>query len=153
MQPVYMVIWADTIREPTARRPCWWNRSGAKLTCSKCPCPENCLARDIFCKWAAREPQNPVEMRAICDRSKGQQYPSIAVQARNLWVSVKEFVKSGGKLASKEERARRLAICESCEKWDKAQRRCTSCGCTSIKLWAASSRCRLPVPKWKEVTS
>jgi hypothetical protein len=79
-------------------------------------------------------------------------YPPILEQASSLFRSARDWVKSGFKLAPKAVPAERLAICESCEKWDLVQRRCRACGCTSLKPWAASSRCPLPEPKWREVT-
>jgi hypothetical protein len=79
-------------------------------------------------------------------------YPPVATMAGNLFRSARDWARSGFKLAPKAVRAERLAICESCPKWDSHQHRCTVCGCTSLKFWAASSRCPLPDPKWREVT-
>jgi hypothetical protein len=83
---------------------------------------------------------------------EGAHYPSAQQQARNLWVSLKRFVRSGGELAPKAERARRLAICLGCDKYDQAQKRCRVCGCkNSAKVWLASDRCPLDPPKWTAI--
>jgi hypothetical protein len=38
--------------------------------CERCPCPDTCLSRPSFCQWAAEEPQNPVRIDHICNRSR-----------------------------------------------------------------------------------
>jgi hypothetical protein len=74
-------------------------------------------------------------------------YPPIHQQARNLWRDIKAFVRSGGKLAPKPLRTARLSVCESCEKWDKQQRRCTVCGCKGdAKVYSLVAKC--PLDKW-----
>ncbi len=40
------------------------------MSCERCPCPDVCLGWTTFCQWAARAPVDPVEIRAICDRSR-----------------------------------------------------------------------------------
>jgi hypothetical protein len=92
------------------------------------------------------------EMIRMSSGDDSPQYPPIAIQASNLFRSAIGWARSGFKLAPKAVRAERQAICDLCEKWDKVQRRCRACGCTSLKPWAASSRCPLPDPKWREVT-
>lgn len=38
--------------------------------CPKCPCPDICLRREIWCQWAADKLADSVEVRSICDRSR-----------------------------------------------------------------------------------
>ena len=44
----------------------------------------------------------------------------------------------------------RRAICDACEHWDATaflgMGKCKACGCSSLKLWLATSRC--PLKKW-----
>lgn len=75
--------------------------------------------------------------------------PSVGQMATNLFRSVKAFAKSGGKLASKEVRTERKAICVACEHWTGFQ--CRKCGCTGLKLYAAAMEC--PIGKWLAVTA
>ena len=49
--------------------------------CQRCPCPHKCLAWDVFCKWAAKEPQDKVEMMHICNRSSSEMTPGPMVLA------------------------------------------------------------------------
>jgi hypothetical protein len=37
--------------------------------CTRCPCPETCLRWPPFCEMAAAEPQDPVSIRHIVNRS------------------------------------------------------------------------------------
>jgi hypothetical protein len=75
-------------------------------------------------------------------------YPPVAVQARNLWRSIKAFVASGGKLAPKSVRAERQATCNGCPFW---RGRCLKCGCTGLKLYAAVAVCPDDPPRWLAV--
>lgn len=40
------------------------------MSCERCPLPALCLRRPEYCRWAAEEPQDPLKMRAIVDRSR-----------------------------------------------------------------------------------
>jgi hypothetical protein len=130
--------------------------------CSHCP-----LAADLTCRGPQlrrlcelvdpRNPKRKPEYVSVLDinsvaiqAAPATGYPPVATQAASLWRSIKGFVKSGGKLASKAERARRLAICLGCEKYDASQKRCRVCGCkNSAKVYIASDKC--PLDKWSEV--
>lgn len=69
--------------------------------------------------------------------------------AKNLWRSIKDFVASGGKLASKSVRQKRTAICVRCVHYDLKAKRCTQCGCfQDAKVWVAAAKCPLDPPKW-----
>jgi hypothetical protein len=46
--------------------------------CQACPCPATCLRRATFCAWAARSPQDPVEVLAIVNRSALGEVPLAA---------------------------------------------------------------------------
>jgi hypothetical protein len=83
--------------------------------------------------------------------SETTDFPPLVTQAQNLFRSARGFVRSGFKLASKLERARRLEICRVCPKY--VGNRCSVCGCASAaKTWVASDRCPLDPPKWSAVT-
>lgn len=125
------------------------------MSCQNCPCPDICLKRDIFCEWAATSPSNPIEIKAICERSRlganpqPSQYPSSLVQAKNLWRSIKGFVASGGRLASKADRQKRTSLCVRCVHYDLKAKRCMVCGCaTSAKVYIAADKCPLDPPRW-----
>jgi hypothetical protein len=125
------------------------------MKCSKCPCPDKCDGWQSFCEWAAREPQDPVQMRHICNRGltgQSTSYPSVGQQAKNLFRSALGFARSGFKLAPRAVRRARLAICEGCEHYDLVARRCRKCGCRqSAKVWVAADKCPLLPPKWGPV--
>lgn len=76
-------------------------------------------------------------------------YPPVATMIGSLWREMLAFVRSGGQLASKEERARRRAICEVCSFWNAAARRCTQCGCKGdIKVYSLVAKCPDDPPRW-----
>jgi hypothetical protein len=75
--------------------------------------------------------------------------PSLATRAGYLAKAVVAAVATGGETVSPEERARRLAICASCEHFDDAARRCRVCTChMPLKVRLAAWHCPLPEPKW-----
>lgn len=70
--------------------------------------------------------------------------------AKNFTASVAEWVKSGAPLVSEEQFKRRVAECRACEFFDAeafgGKGRCMKCGCSSYKLFLATSKC--PIGKW-----
>lgn len=77
----------------------------------------------------------------------GDAKPSIIDMAKNLSASAIGFIKDGLKIADDEEQARRMTICEGCDRFDKVSRRCMECGCYSTwKSYLRSSHC--PIDKW-----
>jgi hypothetical protein len=75
--------------------------------------------------------------------------PGLAERAGYLASAAVAAVQSGGKQVSAEERARRLAICESCEHFDAAAERCRRCTCyMPWKVRLEAWHCPLPEPKW-----
>jgi hypothetical protein len=75
--------------------------------------------------------------------------PSLATRAGYLASAVVAAVASGGETVSPEERARRLAICASCEHFDAAAERCRRCTCyMPLKTRLAAWHCPLDPPKW-----
>ncbi len=40
------------------------------MNCPKCPCPVDCTREIAYCRWAAKDPQEPIEIRAICEQSR-----------------------------------------------------------------------------------
>ena len=76
--------------------------------------------------------------------------PGFSDMAKNLIDSAKTLATNGVKIASKEERARRLAICRNCEHIESAgtkYERCRQCGCVlAFKSALAALGC--PLKKW-----
>jgi hypothetical protein len=77
-------------------------------------------------------------------------FPPVTRQAMNLWRSIRQFVASGGKLAPKGVRAARQATCNACPFWTGF--RCSRCGCTGLKLYAAATVCPDDPPRWTSWT-
>lgn len=126
------------------------------MACEHCPCPDVCLARPEWCRWAASESPDPIAIRSICERSRiehaGRAYPPLREQAGNLMGTVGRIVAAVARgdpvWAPAEVIGRRRAICEACEFFDHSQARCRKCGCTGLKLDLATERCPLEPPKW-----
>ncbi len=135
------------------------------MSCDKCPCPDICLGWPVFCEWAAKEPQQPVEIRHICARSAigstpapshdgavivEPSYPSLIEQAGNLAGAIGRAAVAALThepiFVDADEISRRQAICDACEFYDAARRRCTKCGCGGAKLALATESC--PIGKW-----
>lgn len=79
------------------------------------------------------------------------EYPSILQQAKNvaraIGGAVVSAVHGDPVTVSQEEQDRRMGICETCEKFDPVQARCTLCGCYGKwKTWISSQKC--PINKW-----
>jgi hypothetical protein len=75
------------------------------------------------------------------------QYPPLATQIGNALKAGLQFATSGFKLATQQEHDRRLSICHTCKFWDRAQDRCTKCGCVDTwKAWVETQNC--PIKIW-----
>jgi hypothetical protein len=77
--------------------------------------------------------------------------PSIPQMARNLGQDIVKTVKSvaaGNAInADSQEANQRKSICNTCEFFNKAQDRCTKCGCfMAVKVYIKASNC--PIGKW-----
>lgn len=125
------------------------------MSCDRCPCPGACRRLPAYCEWAAREPQNPIEIRHICDASRNSpvsRYPPLARQAANLAGAVGRAVAAaiGGEAVTVPGAvlAARQAACAGCEHHDAAANRCRMCGCSGAKLHVATERCPLDPPRW-----
>lgn len=81
--------------------------------------------------------------------------PGLALMAGHFVSAVGKSAMSGFKTASKEEVARRAAICATCEYWHNDARlglgKCMhhKCGCTRLKWRLATESC--PLGKWRRV--
>lgn len=80
-----------------------------------------------------------------------QNTPSVPAMAKNLATSVTQWAGSGFRMASEEDAASRLSVCNGCEFWNAEAfgntGRCMKCGCsTQAKIRLSTSRC--PVGKW-----
>jgi hypothetical protein len=130
--------------------------------CPKCPCPDICLRREIWCRWAAEKPSDSVEAKSICDRSRlakdPASYPSLARQAANLAGSIGQVVAAAVRGQSirvtPEVLEHRRTLCLGCEFNGLRANggiRCAKCGCGAIKLHISTERC--PIGKWEKVES
>ena len=76
--------------------------------------------------------------------------PSLVQQTAGLAGAMRAGAKAwltGREPVSAEEKTRRLTICEECEFWIAAQRRCAQCGCyMDVKTGWRAAKC--PVGKW-----
>ena len=114
--------------------------------CPTCPLAGACNAYQALCDNHAKRPD---EYRAIIQRRNDAEpeYPPLLVQAANYAASTIAHVAAGMPKADDDEVRRRLAICEACESYDAAKKRCTACGCpVRRKSKRADSEC--PLHKW-----
>lgn len=82
--------------------------------------------------------------------------PTPVEMAGNFAVAVSRWVAAGAPVVSAEVYAARAAACGGCELWDGAARlglgkcRAPGCGCTSLKRWLATERCKHPAgSRWQ----
>lgn len=78
-------------------------------------------------------------------------FPSLPKMVSNLGGEIVNNIKSvasGQPLkADNDEALKRRNICEKCEFFNKAQQRCTKCGCyMAVKVYLKASHC--PIGKW-----
>ena len=83
--------------------------------------------------------------------SSNKAFPSIPRMAANLGNDVIKTVKSvasgDGFKVDDTEANKRKTVCEGCEFFNKAQERCTKCGCfMAVKVYLKASSC--PIGKW-----
>lgn len=81
--------------------------------------------------------------------------PNLKKKVMTLASSLTEWAAAGFKVVGQEEFDRRLAVCKSCEFWDKegmaGTGKCTKCGCsTQAKLRLSTASC--PEKKWLAIT-
>jgi hypothetical protein len=135
--------------------------------CERCPCPGICRRIAAYCRWAAEEPPDSINLRNICVRSAicepeppppppPTPYPGLIRQAQNLasaTVNVGWTAMQGGRVrVPDEEYARRLEVCRACPQYDQGRRRCRLCGCyTELKLRLATEQCPDDPPRWLRV--
>ena len=101
--------------------------------------------------WGRQRYREAMIVQASSPAAVPASFPPIQAQARSLWRSIRAFVANGGKLASKAERARRLAICRACPFF--LGGRCKKCGCaTQVKTFSAAETCPDIPPRWGPVT-
>lgn len=97
--------------------------------------------------------KNPTEHRLCLTDIKyfnmweSKNEPTFVNKALNFSKSVVKHVATGAKNSSEEESAKRMSICESCDRFDKINRTCLSCGCfLDLKVKWQTSEC--PLRKW-----
>jgi len=83
--------------------------------------------------------------------SSNKSFPSIPKMAMNLGGDIVKTVKSvsigEGFKVDDDQAKNRKNICEGCEFFNKAQERCTKCGCfMAVKVYLKASNC--PIGKW-----
>jgi hypothetical protein len=76
-------------------------------------------------------------------------YPPVGKMVANLASEVAYWIVKGVPVAPRVVVEKRLAICNSCEAFDKNQQRCTICGCAmNAKAHMRTAKC--PKNKWDE---
>lgn len=105
-------------------------------------------------KYVRFEAEDPIIIETA-DSELELKMPSLYKQFKNLTLeagkTVKNIATGAAASVSQEERERRLAICNSCEKYDQKKARCSLCGCKmSLKTHLASASCPHPEgDRWK----
>jgi len=98
-------------------------------------------------------PQN-VELREVKNKPRTippienelQEMPSYGTMAKNALKALGAFI-ANPTTVTKEEYAKRLEVCSSCDKYDDIGNRCTFCGCyLALKAKGAAFHC--PLKKW-----
>lgn len=85
--------------------------------------------------------------------------PTLWTKAKRLRAELVTWRKAGYRIAPRQVRAERSAICTPCPFYSRTgnfglgECRAPGCGCSRAKLWLASTRCPLPVPKWLPVAA
>jgi ADP-heptose:LPS heptosyltransferase len=77
-----------------------------------------------------------------------QPLPGLIAQGVGFAVQAAKVAANGFEVASKEEQARRLAICQGCEHFRHSDGRCSKCGC-GISGKAEWQAAECPIGKWK----
>lgn len=113
--------------------------------CDECPMPPGRDCHPMYCDFLrSGEPTKVAHVRALAARPPPA-FPPLTEQAGNLAGAIVTAVASGGKLATPEERERRLAICAGCPEF--VAGRCRQCGCVmGWKVKLAAWRC--PIDKF-----
>ena len=86
---------------------------------------------------------------------KSNRAPPLRQRIRNLAGSMAEWAKDGFKLARSKQVQSRKAVCEGCDQFDRASKRCRRCGCgvqgvVALKPYLRSAKC--PLDKWDKPT-
>lgn len=85
----------------------------------------------------------------ISEHEEKKEYPGVGQQAKNLFGSVSNFIKSGMHIAEESIYQKRLEVCNNCEWFDHEAERCRKCGCfVKIKARLMSDKC--PLNKWDQ---
>lgn len=56
--------------------------------CERCPCPTACERWDVMCSYAAEDPPDPVSLRWICERSRGDVRPAITTVSPSIFEAI-----------------------------------------------------------------
>ena len=105
-------------------------------------------------KYVRFETDEPITVD-VEDSELELKMPSLYKQFKNLTLeagkTVKNIATGSAASVSQKERERRLAICNSCEKYDQKKARCSLCGCKmNFKTYLASASCPHPEgDRWK----
>lgn len=106
--------------------------------------PQKAELREITNKPPVTRPIDNAIKANIPNVEQGM--PSIGTMAKNAMVAVGQFI-ANPSTVSKEEYAKRLEVCSSCDKYDDIGNRCMHCGCfLALKAKGAAFHC--PLKKW-----
>lgn len=118
-------------------------------SCPICTDPSSCKGyshlwqrlREDRARWL------PVHERINAAPAPPAAYPPLTTQATSAAKAAIGFLADGLKVVDEGEQARRLILCESCDRFDPGPRRCRECGCYSaLKTRIRSQHC--PLKKW-----
>lgn len=102
-------------------------------------------------------PKAPRPPPAPAPRPVKRDHASFVTKLGRAKRSLLNWKEKGCPMVSREERKRRLSICQGCPYWNEKGNflfgECTApgCGCTRIKMALATERCPLTPPKWDRV--
>jgi len=83
--------------------------------------------------------------------------PSLVEMAKRFTLAMASWASSGFRIVSQEQFQERRNTCLTCNHWrgdgtNVAMGRCGKCGCSGLKLFAASEECPDDPPKWRRLT-
>lgn len=109
--------------------------------CSVCRWAQDCSPKGQAYRktWGEPEPECPPDPSP----------PSLLQKVIGLGTAIANHITSGLPALPKEEQERRLALCQSCPKFNSEKGTCTLCGCImSIKTRLAKASCPAKPPLW-----
>jgi len=109
---------------------------------------------DRLCKVCHRLGWNRVKHERPQPRPPMPDEPRLLDELASVIMAAAKWSIHGWPVVSTEELTRRKSICSVCPEWDATARaglgKCKRCGCTKLKWWLATEKCR--AGKWNVLT-